>query len=208
MEPSSASISYRQYAGDRDLQTVIELIHSELSEPYVVYTYRYFLDQWPQLCLIAEATPAGGRRGMGSPVGVIVCKQSTHKNGAHRGYIAMLCVASTFRKRGIARSLVERAVRKMHVRGATEVVLETEFDNNAALGLYEALGFIREKRLYRFYLNGKDAFRLVLALAPQLPPRPQPASLDQYWNEPSSYPPATPSPFAEEDSVPPVDVDP
>ena len=46
-------------------------------------------------------------------------------------------------------------------------MLETEYDNFAALSLYESLGFIREKRLYRFYLNGKDAFRLVLAV-PQL----------------------------------------
>jgi peptide alpha-N-acetyltransferase len=46
------------------------------------------------------------------------------------------------------------------------VVLETEFDNDAALSLYESLGFIREKRLYRFYLNGKDAFRLVLTMPP------------------------------------------
>jgi len=45
-----------------------------------------------------------------------------------------------------------------------EVVLETEFDNFAALSLYESLGFIREKRLFRFYLNGKDAFRLVLEM--------------------------------------------
>jgi peptide alpha-N-acetyltransferase len=45
-------------------------------------------------------------------------------------------------------------------------VLETEYDNVAALSLYESLGFIREKRLYRFYLNGKDAFRLVLAVPP------------------------------------------
>lgn len=45
-----------------------------------------------------------------------------------------------------------------------EVVLETEFDNFAALSLYESLGFMREKRLYRFYLNGKDAYRLVLTI--------------------------------------------
>lgn len=43
-----------------------------------------------------------------------------------------------------------------------QIVLETEYDNYAALSLYESLGFIREKRLHRFYLNGKDAFRLVL----------------------------------------------
>jgi hypothetical protein len=45
-----------------------------------------------------------------------------------------------------------------------QVVLETEFDNEAALKLYESLGFIREKRLFRFYMNGKDAFRLLLDL--------------------------------------------
>lgn len=48
--------------------------------------------------------------------------------------------------------------------GVDEIVLETEYDNFAALSLYESLGFIREKRLHRFYLNGKDAFRLVLAV--------------------------------------------
>lgn len=47
-----------------------------------------------------------------------------------------------------------------------KVVLETEYDNIAALSLYESLGFIREKRLYRFYMNGKDAFRLILAIPP------------------------------------------
>lgn len=44
-------------------------------------------------------------------------------------------------------------------------MLETEYDNAPALALYDSLGFMREKRLFRFYLNGKDAFRLVLPLA-------------------------------------------
>jgi hypothetical protein len=48
----------------------------------------------------------------------------------------------------------------------SQIVLETEVDNAPALGLYASLGFIREKRLYRFYMNGKDAFRLVLPVIP------------------------------------------
>lgn len=44
------------------------------------------------------------------------------------------------------------------------MALETEFDNTPALALYSALGFLREKRLFRFYMNGKDAFRLVKPL--------------------------------------------
>jgi ribosomal protein S18 acetylase RimI-like enzyme len=44
------------------------------------------------------------------------------------------------------------------------VVLETETTNEAALKLYENLGFARHKRLLKYYLNGVDAFRLKLWL--------------------------------------------
>ena len=47
---------------------------------------------------------------------------------------------------------------------AEEVVLETEITNKPALRLYEALGFVRDKRLFRYYLNGVDASRLKLWL--------------------------------------------
>ena len=40
------TISYRAYGGDADLAHVMALVQSELSEPYVVYTFRYFLHQW------------------------------------------------------------------------------------------------------------------------------------------------------------------
>lgn len=59
-----------------------------------------------------------------------------------------------------------------------QIVLETEYDNDAALSLYESLGFIREKRLYRFYLNGKDAFRLVLSVPPPSSPSPSGSDAD------------------------------
>lgn len=52
----------------------------------------------------------------------------------------------------------------MELQGAEEVVLETEITNKAALALYENLGFIKDKRLHRYYMNGVDAFRLKLFL--------------------------------------------
>lgn len=45
---------------------------------------------------------------------------------------------------------------------ADEVVLETEITNQPALKLYENLGFVRDKRLFHYYLNGVDALRLKL----------------------------------------------
>ena len=43
-----------------------------------------------------------------------------------------------------------------------EIVLETEVTNMAALSLYQNLGFVRDKYLHRYYLNGEDAYRLKL----------------------------------------------
>ncbi len=76
----------------------------------------------------------------------------------------MLAVAATFRGRGIATSLVRKAINAMAARNADEVVLETEETNIPAMRLYERLGFLRSKKLHRYYLNGNSAYRLVLLL--------------------------------------------
>jgi peptide alpha-N-acetyltransferase len=40
------NITYRQYDGESDLPHIMALVQNELSEPYVIYTFRYFLHQW------------------------------------------------------------------------------------------------------------------------------------------------------------------
>ncbi|SGY44772.1 BQ5605_C001g00199 [Microbotryum silenes-dioicae] len=150
-------ITYRRYTGEEDIPLIIALVETELSEPYNWYTYRYFLQDWPHLCFFAY---------MGdTPIGTIVCKQDLHKKGLERGYIAMLAVVKSCRGQGVATRLVQLSITEMVAYQAQEVMLETEFDNLAALTFYERLGFFRDKRLFRFYLNAKDAFRLKLPLA-------------------------------------------
>jgi peptide alpha-N-acetyltransferase len=48
--------------------------------------------------------------------------------------------------------------------------LETEVTNSGALALYHNLGFVKDKRLAKYYMNGVDAVRLklFLLLDPQL----------------------------------------
>ncbi|KAI9801666.1 MAG: N-alpha-acetyltransferase mak3 [Piccolia ochrophora] len=58
------------------------------------------------------------------------------------------------------------AIDAMIERDADEIALETEVTNTAAMKLYERLGFLRSKRLHRYYLNGNTAFRLMLYLKP------------------------------------------
>jgi len=76
----------------------------------------------------------------------------------------MLAVQESHRGRGIATNLVRVAIDAMTARDADEIVLETEVSNTASLKLYERLGFLRSKRLHRYYLNGNAAFRLILYL--------------------------------------------
>lgn len=76
----------------------------------------------------------------------------------------MLAVASSFRGHGIATALVKKALDAMTKRNADEIVLETEETNIPAMRLYERLGFVRSKKLHRYYLNGNSAYRLVLPL--------------------------------------------
>lgn len=82
----------------------------------------------------------------------------------------MLAVASAHRGNGIATALVKRAINAMAERNADEIVLETEETNKPAMRLYERLGFLRSKKLHRYYLNGNSAYRLVLLLKSQIPP--------------------------------------
>ncbi|KAI8980367.1 putative acyltransfersase [Pilobolus umbonatus] len=147
------TITYSEYQSELQLPHIIHLIENDLSEPYSIYTYRYFIHNWPNLCFLAKDGD--------DYVGVIICKLDRHKDRL-RGYIAMLAVAKTHRKRSIGSNLVKMAIRAMRELSADEIVLETELTNQGALRLYQQLGFIKDKRLYRYYLNGVDAFRLKL----------------------------------------------
>jgi len=152
----SPNITYLSYTDETQMPLIMRLIQKDLSEPYSIYTYRYFIHNWPQLCFLAMAGQ--------ECVGAIVCKLDLHKKVSRRGYIAMLAVDQGFRKRKIGSTLVKKAIEAMILDDADEVVLETEITNKPALKLYEALGFVRDKRLFRYYLNGVDASRLKLWL--------------------------------------------
>ncbi|KAL2320388.1 hypothetical protein Fmac_029357 [Flemingia macrophylla] len=165
MDFEASEIEYVSYGGEHHLPLVMNLVDQELSEPYSIFTYRYFVYLWPHLSFLAFHK--------GRCVGTVVCKMGEHRN-TFRGYIAMLVVIKPYRGRGIATELVTRSIKVMMESGCEEVTLEAEVTNKGALALYGRLGFIRAKRLFHYYLNGVDAFRLKLLfprseLHPSLP---------------------------------------
>eukprot|EP01129_Flabellula_baltica_P005068 TRINITY_DN1808_c0_g1_i1.p1 TRINITY_DN1808_c0_g1~~TRINITY_DN1808_c0_g1_i1.p1 ORF type:complete len:154 (-),score=18.00 TRINITY_DN1808_c0_g1_i1:420-881(-) len=147
-------ITYRQYNAHDQLEPIMKLMEDNLSEPYSVYTYRHFIFNWPQLCWMAfhEETC----------IGAVVCKLEFKKR--YKGYIAMLAVSDQYRGHRIGSTLVKKAIKEMKAFGCIEAHLETEATNLGALKLYKNLGFMKDKRHYRYYLNGNDAYRLRLFL--------------------------------------------
>ena len=86
-------IRYEIYDSELQMPDIMQLMKTALSEPYSIYTYRYFIHNWPQLCIMAQA-------GL-EMVGAIVCKLEMHHYTTRRGYIAMLAVHTDYRKRRI-----------------------------------------------------------------------------------------------------------
>lgn len=96
------SIEYKEYQSELQMPDIMRLIQKDLSEPYSIYTYRYFIHNWPKLCFLAMHNDLC--------VGAIVCKLDVHRQTVRRGYIAMLAVDKDFRKLKIGTNLVQKAI--------------------------------------------------------------------------------------------------
>jgi len=53
IEFDSALLSFETYRDESQLPTLIHMIDLELSESYTIFTYRYFLQSWPELTFLA-----------------------------------------------------------------------------------------------------------------------------------------------------------
>ncbi|CAL4116334.1 unnamed protein product, partial [Meganyctiphanes norvegica] len=97
VEDDTIKVEYVNYENELQMSSIMKLIQKDLSEPYSIYTYRYFIHNWPKLCFLAMC--------YGEVVGAIVCKLDVHKKVTVRGYIAMLAVDHRFRKKKIGVNL-------------------------------------------------------------------------------------------------------
>lgn len=122
-----STTSYHDYVNEQSLPEITALIERDLSEPYSVFTYRYFIHNWPDLCILVCRLNSQNKAKdsvTDQLIGVIIGKLDHHKSKKTlRGYIAMLAVDKNFRKRGIGSELVQRVGARMRNQGAQEVIL-------------------------------------------------------------------------------------
>lgn len=87
------------------------------------------------------------------------------------GEVQRLGVVPGWRRRGIARTLVERLIEEARRRGCREVLLEVATSNAGAIALYEGVGFVSIGRRPGYYAGGtEDAVVMRLDLTGRRPP--------------------------------------
>ena len=131
------------YAGDLD--AIMRIVDASIDDRY---TPDFFLGLWevaPKGFLVAEINEA--------VVGLILAVLTDI--GTLR--ILMVCVASKYRKQGIATALIN-AVMYMHK--THTVYLEVKTINKSAINLYQRHGFEITEVLFDFYPDGSNAYRM------------------------------------------------
>ncbi|MGA7456659.1 MAG: GNAT family N-acetyltransferase, partial [Methyloceanibacter sp.] len=86
------------------------------------------------ICLIALAVDATG----GAPAGFLIARKA-----ADEAELLTLGVVPAFRGLGLGRTLMRDAIDALRRSGATQLFLEVEDGNQAALRLYSSLGAVR-----------------------------------------------------------------
>lgn len=101
----------------------------------------------------------GREKRQGLPQGVILCRA-----GGGEAEILTLLVLPPFRRLGLAKLLLDRAMQTARSAGATSLFLEVAADNSAGQSLYSVHGFREVGRRPRYYNGLIDALVLKRAL--------------------------------------------
>ena len=113
-------------------------------DSYPVQLMREYLLAYPKGFLVAESK--------GEIVGYII---GSLVDGQAR--IVSMAVSRRWRRKGIGKAMLNQVLRWFNETGFDEVRLEVRPDNAAALGLYEVMGFSRERVIPDYYETGFPA---------------------------------------------------
>lgn len=144
------TLKIRRMTAD-DLPAVIELDKLSFSLPWPERSFRFELTDNPaSRCWVAETD--------GKIVGMLVAWMLVDE-----AHIATLATHPAHRRQGIARELLEYALRSMAGEGAVSSFLEVRESNAAAREMYRKFGYVETGRRKGYYKDtGEDAILMTL----------------------------------------------
>jgi len=180
-------------AREEDIPYVMEVNVRSLPENYWYGFYKYILERWPEAFLVAEvkgrivgyamsrvetvADPVlrglqseleGGMEAIKARLSRLL--QPLHIKTAdvgRVGHLVSIAVLEEYRGRGIGSRLLGETIRVMkEVYNVESIYLEVRVSNLVAMRLYEKYGFVKVRRIRGYYMDGEDAYVMVLRLKP------------------------------------------
>ncbi|TXT55735.1 MAG: N-alpha-acetyltransferase [Candidatus Thorarchaeota archaeon] len=139
----------------KDLREVVKVNKSCLPENYPDQFFMGLYHHAPKAFLVGidDDTVAG----------YIMCRiergvSSFGRLPVKKGHIVSIAVKHTHRRKGIGYALIKKGMEAMTEYGVSEYFLEVRKSNEAAIGVYEKLGFSIKRVLKGYYRDGEDAY--------------------------------------------------
>ncbi|MBK5113261.1 MAG: GNAT family N-acetyltransferase [Candidatus Heimdallarchaeota archaeon] len=150
----------RGFNPDTDIESVQNINRKCLPENYPRFFFTDIYDKFPEGFNVAQIEENGEIAGYGmtrlekglSNFGFGICK---------KGHIISIAVLPSYRRMGIAIKLMAAASDAMRIRDVKEVYLEVRESNQAAINLYQNLGYIPHKISKRYYSDGESALIMI-----------------------------------------------
>ncbi len=177
-------------ANENDIPEVMEVNMRSLPENYWYGFYKFVLDRWGDIFLVAELN----RKIIGYIMNriedtrdpVLYGKENELSNNKEKkkgfddimsslknvfsdshkvGHVISIAVLQEYRKKGIGTALLKEAISKMKSLYNTEAVyLEVRVTNYDAISLYKKMGFEEVRIIKEYYRDGEDAYVMVKKL--------------------------------------------
>jgi [ribosomal protein S18]-alanine N-acetyltransferase len=149
------TFNLRKFAPD-DLQNVMQINRVCLPENYTDFFFIDLHQRFPETFVIAEED--------GKIMGYIMCRIEVGLSNfgfgglVRKGHVVSIAILPQFRRRGLAKAIINKAIEGMTYYKAKQGFLEVRVTNEAAITLYKKLGFEVTRTINGYYSDGEDAY--------------------------------------------------
>jgi ribosomal-protein-alanine N-acetyltransferase len=139
-----------------DLQSVMQINRVCLPENYSDFFFMDLHQRFPEVFIVAEED--------GKIAGYIMCRIEVGLSNfgfgglIRKGHVVSIAVLPQYRRKGVARALIAKALEGMQFYKAKQCFLEVRVTNDAATSLYKKLGFDVTRTINGYYSDGEDAY--------------------------------------------------
>lgn len=152
----------RKFTPD-DLQNVMQINRVCLPENYTDFFFVDLHQRFPETFIIAEEN--------GKIMGYIMCRIEVGLSNfgfgglVRKGHVVSIAVLPQYRRRGVAKAIINKALEGMMYYKAKQGFLEVRVTNESAISLYKNLGFEITRTINGYYSDGEDAYVMTKKLS-------------------------------------------